>query len=223
MQTELAKLKRQVLSLSALVENRVHQAVKSLHARDGQLAREVIDGDWEIDELEVEVEEECLKILALYQPVAGDLRFIAALFKINSDLERIGDLAVNIARKAIAFAGQTEFRFPFDMLALSRETESMLRDSLDCLVSLDADLARRICARDQEINRMKRAFRDQVEDQIRQNPNQLSLLLKLLGAVRNLERVADLATNIAEDVVYLVEGTIIRHQGEAAQGPPTEA
>ena len=222
MQTEIAKLKRKVLSLSALVENRIHQAVKSLHARDGQLAREVIDGDWEIDELEVEVEEECLKILALHQPVAGDLRFIAALFKINSDLERIGDLAVNIARKAIPFAGQTEFRFPFDMLALSRQTESMLRDSLDCLVSLDADLARQICARDQEINRMKRAFRDQVEDQIRQHPHQLSLLLKLLGAVRNLERVADLATNIAEDVVYLVEGTIIRHQGEAAQGPPTD-
>ena len=121
MQTEIAKLKRKVLSLSALVENRIHQAVKSLHARDGDLAREVIEGDWEIDDLEVEVEEECLKILALYQPVAGDLRFIAALFKINSDLERIGDLAVNIARKSLAFAGQTEFRFPFDMLALSRK------------------------------------------------------------------------------------------------------
>ena len=97
----------------------------------------------------------------------------------------------------------------------------MLRDSLDCLVSLDATLARQISA-DQQINRMKRVFRDQVEDQIRRNPDQLTLLLKLLGAVRNLERVADLATNIAEDVVYLVEGTIIRHQGEAAQGPPSE-
>lgn len=223
MQTELAKLKRKVLSLSALVENRVHQAVKSLHDRDGAIAQDVIDGDWEIDDLEVEVEEECLKILALYQPVASDLRFIVALFKINSDLERIGDLAVNIARKALAFAGKTEFRFPFDMLALSRDAEGMLRDSLDCLVSLDATLARQICARDEDINRMKRAFRDLVEQQIHVHPEQLALLLKLLGAVRNLERVADLATNIAEDVVYLVEGAIIRHQVDPAPGRPREA
>jgi phosphate transport system protein len=222
MQTELARLKRKVLSLSALVENRVHQAVKSLHERDGALAQEVIDGDWEIDDLEVEVEEECLKILALYQPVASDLRFIVALFKINNDLERIGDLAVNIARKALALAGKTEFRFPFDMLALSRDAEGMLRDSLDCLVSLDVALARQICARDEDINRMKRAFRDLVEQQIRVQPEQLALLLKLLGAVRNLERVADLATNIAEDVVYLVEGAIIRHQVDPAPGRPRE-
>ena len=112
MQVEIDKIKRMVLALSALVENRLHQAVKALHKRDAELAQHVIDGDNEIDDAEVEVEEECLKTLALHQPVASDLRYIVAVLKITNDLERIGDLAVNIAKKGIAFAGQTEFQFP---------------------------------------------------------------------------------------------------------------
>jgi phosphate transport system protein len=199
LQLEIERLKRKLLALSALVEHRIHEAVRALHTRDGTLARGVIDGDSEIDQAEVEVEEECLKILALYQPVASDLRFI-------------GDLAVNIARKALAFAGQTEFQFPFDLVAMSRKTEAMLHDALDCLVHLNADQARAVCERDREINDMKRNLREQAEREMRERPPQIPLLLRLLGACRNLERVADQAANIAEDVVYLVHGEIIRHQ-----------
>ncbi|MCU0959854.1 MAG: phosphate signaling complex protein PhoU [Pirellulaceae bacterium] len=212
LQLEIERLKRKLLALSALVEHRIHEAVRALHTRDGTLARGVIDGDSEIDQAEVEVEEECLKILALYQPVASDLRFIVAVLKINHDLERIGDLAVNIARKALAFAGQTEFQFPFDLVAMSRKTEAMLHDALDCLVHLNADQARAVCERDREINDMKRNLREQAEREMRERPPQIPLLLRLLGACRNLERVADQAANIAEDVVYLVHGEIIRHQ-----------
>jgi phosphate transport system protein len=216
LQHELERLKRKLLSLSALVEHRIHEAVRALHARDGKMAREVIEGDTEIDQIEVEVEEECLKVLALYQPVASDLRFIVSVLKINNDLERIGDLAVNIARKALAFAGQTEFQFPCDLTEISQKTEAMLRDSLDCLVHLDTSLARQVCARDCEVNELKRVIRERTEQEIRQHPEHVVLLLKLLGACRNLERVADQAANIAEDVVYLVDGEIIRHQPESA-------
>lgn len=215
MQLEIEKIKRMVLSLSAVVENRLHQAVKSLHARDADLAQVVIAGDQEVDQAEVEVEEECLKMLALYQPVASDLRYIVAVLKITNDLERIGDMAVNIAKKALAFAAQTEFQFPFDLWGMSRESQAMLRNSLDCLVNLDTDLARKVCLQDSEINHMKRAIRLRAEMEIQANPHDVRLLLKLIGASRNLERVADLATNIAEDVVYMVEGVIIRHRTEA--------
>jgi len=213
-QVEIDHIKRMILALSALVENRLHRAVKALHARDADLAREVIEGDAEIDDAEVEVEEECLKILALHQPVAGDLRYLVAVLKITTDLERIGDLAVNIAKKSLAFTGQTEFQFPFDLVGISRETQAMLRDSLDCLVNLDAQLARRVCLRDAAVNQMKRAIRLRAEEEIKANPHNVRLMLKLIGAGRNLERVADLATNIAEDVVYMVDGQIIRHRSE---------
>lgn len=214
MQRELDTIKRMVLALSALVENRFQQAVKALHARDEPAARKVIAGDWEVDNAEVEVEEVCLKILALHQPVARDLRFIVAVLKITNDLERVGDLAVNLSRKALALAGQTEFQFPFDLAEMSREAESMLRDSLDCLANLDTAQARQVCLRDSHMNRMKQAINSRAEEEIRRRPEQVRLLLKLLGACRNLERVADLATNIAEDVVYMVDGQIIRHRSE---------
>ena len=214
MQLEIDKIKRMVLGLSALVEERLRQAVKSLHARDADMARAVIGGDGDIDDMEVEVEEECLKTLALHQPVARDLRYIVAVLKITNDLERIGDLAVNIARKAIAFTGQTQFQFPFDLAEISRESQAMLRNSLDSLVNLDPALAREVCARDPEVNKLKRAIRVRAEEVIRAHPDKVGLLLKLVAAARNLERVADLATNIAEDVVYMVDGHIIRHRSE---------
>jgi len=212
LQREIQKLKRKVLSLSAIVEQRVHQAVKAVEQRDAALAELVIDGDSQVDRAEVEVEEECLKILALHQPVAADLRLIVAVLKINNDLERIGDLAVNIARKAVAFASeQTVTEIPFDLAGMSEKTKAMLRDSLDSLVNLDAGLARRVCARDQEVNQQKRDIRLQVEELVRIHPDRATPLLKLQAASRNLERIADLATNIAEDVIYMVEGEIARH------------
>ena len=175
------------------------------------MAREVRQRDADVDQREVEVEEECLKILALYQPVAVDLRFIVSALKINNDLERIGDLAVNIARKARALAAVPPVAIPFDLAGMSEKTQAMLRDSLDAMVNLDAKLASEVCGRDDEIDRMKRDIRRQVEEMIAADPAQTKVLLRLLAVSRNLERIADLATNIAEDVIYMVDGKIIRH------------
>jgi len=208
---EIDNLKRKILSLSAVVEEQVRQAAKAVQERDAQLAKEVISGDIDIDEAEVEIEEDCLKILALYQPVAGDLRFLVAVLKINNDLERIGDLAVNIARKAAALASQLPMTVPFDLAAMVERTQAMLRDSLDALVNLDTSLANRVCASDDEVDKMKRAARLKIEEMIKIEPDRVAYLLKLLAAARNMERIADLTTNIAEDVIYMVDGKIVRH------------
>jgi phosphate transport system protein len=209
---EIEGLKKRLLELCAVVDEQVHLAVRSLLKRDEQLAAKVCDRDAVVDQREVEVEEECLKILALYQPVAVDLRFVVAVLKINNDLERIGDLAVNIARKARALATTSPVPMPFDLEAMSAKTQAMLRDSLDAMVNLDAKLAIEVCGRDDEIDGMKREARHRVEEMIDDNPANTKVLLKLLAVSRNLERIADLATNIAEDVVYMVDGQSIRHQ-----------
>jgi phosphate transport system protein len=170
----------------------------------------------DIDHLEVEVEEECLKTLALHQPVASDLRLIVAALKINSDLERIGDLAVNIARKAVAFASLGPMEIPFDLAGMWEKTQRMLRDSLDALVNLNPAMATSVCARDNEVDQMKRQIRRTAEEMMQRDPAKVPALLTLLAVSRNLERVADHATNIAEDVIYMAEGRIIRHgAGEA--------
>jgi phosphate transport system protein len=212
LQREIDKLKRRLLSLCAIVGEQVEMAMRALLERDAELAREVRKRDLEVDEREVEIEEECLKTLALYQPVAVDLRFIVSALKINNDLERIGDLAVNIARKARAFACHEPMGIPFDLAGMSEKTQAMLSDSLDALVNLDVKLAGEVCGRDDEIDRMKRDVRRQVEAMIAASPEHTSVLLRLLAVSRNLERIADLATNIAEDVIYMVNGKIIRHQ-----------
>jgi phosphate transport system protein len=211
-QREIDSLKRQLLSLCAIVDEQVQMATRALMDRDEQLARDVCQRDSDVDQREVEVEEECLKILALYQPVAVDLRFIVSALKINNDLERIGDLAVNLARKARALAAAPTVAIPFDLGGMSEKTQAMLRDSLDAMVNMDAKLASEVCGRDDEIDRMKGDIRRQVEKTIAANPAQTNILLRLLGVSRNLERIADLATNIAEDVIYMVDGKIIRHQ-----------
>jgi phosphate transport system protein len=209
---EIDKLKRGLLSLCAVVGEQVQMAMRALLERDQELAADVRQRDRDVDQREVEVEEECLKILALHQPVAADLRFIVAVLKINNDLERIGDLAVNIARKARALAARPPMRFPFDLAGMSEKTQAMLRDSLDALVNFDAKLANEVCGRDDEIDGMKRDVRRQVEAMIAADPEQTRPLLRILAVSRNLERIADLATNIAEDVIYMVNGKIIRHQ-----------
>ena len=216
---EIDKLKIKLLSLSAIIEDQVRRSVKSIEQRDKQLAIEVIHGDTEVDRAEVEIEEDCLKILALHQPVAVDLRFIVAVLKINNDLERIGDLAVNIARKVAMLASQPSLTVPFDLVEMSEESQAMLRDSLDSLVNLDTSLALDVCERDDRVDQMKRDIRHQIEDMLRNTPEHISLLLKLLAASRNIERIADLATNIAEDVIYMVEGKIIRHCSEGGRFP----
>jgi phosphate transport system protein len=211
LQREIERLKRQLLSLCALVEEQVQSAVRALLDRDGEMAEHVEKRDVEIDHREVEVEEECLKTLALHQPVAGDLRLLVAALKINSDLERIGDLAVNIARKAVAFASQTPMEMPFDLAGMWERTQSMLHDSLEALVNLNPALANNVCARDNEVDQMKHQIRQKAEEMMQRDPAKVPVLLTLLAVSRNLERVADHATNIAEDVIYMAEGRIIRH------------
>ncbi len=211
LQRAIDQVKKNILALCGIVEEQVQDSVRALLARDVELAQSVERRDEEIDRREVEVEEECMKILALHQPVAIDLRLIVSALKINNDLERIGDLAVNIARKAVAFAAEPSMEIAFDVAGMWEKTQSMLRDSIDSLVNLNGALAGEVCVRDDEVDRIKREIRKGVEEQIRRQPERVRPLLRLLAVSRNLERIADCATNIAEDVIYMAEGRIIRH------------
>lgn len=212
LQKELQKLKKRILTLGTMVEEHVRMAIQAVQTRDATLAMKVIDSDSEIDESEVEVEEECLKLLALHQPVAVDLRFLAAVIKINNDLERIGDQAVNIAQRVATIAKRNPITVPFDYQLMGEKTETMLRESLDALVNLDADLAYKVCLKDDEVDDMNRKIYDKVKDAIRSQPERVGDLINLLLVSRHLERIADLATNIAEEVIYMVEGEISRHK-----------
>ena len=212
LQREVAALKKRILSLCAIVESQVEKAVHAVVERDELLAAEVRHTDDEIDQREIEVEEECLKILALHQPVAVDLRMIIAILKINNDLERMGDLAVNIARKARVLAAETPLEVRFDLAEMCTKTQAMVHDSIDALVNLDTRLAQSVCDRDDEVDRMKCEGRLEIQEAIRRQPERTDAFLRLLGALRNLERIADCATNIAEDVIYVAEGTIVRHR-----------
>ncbi|SYZ72850.1 Phosphate-specific transport system accessory protein PhoU [Candidatus Zixiibacteriota bacterium] len=214
LQREIDKLKKKILALSAVVEESVNHAVRSISARDLRLADKVMDGDKEIDQMEVDVEEECLKILALDQPVAIDLRFIIAVLKINNDLERIGDLAANIAERAAFLATKEPVDIPFDFPGMSQLSESMLRRSLDALVNLDAKLAYEVINSDDAVDEMHREMYSRIQEEIVKRPEKLDCLINLLAVSRQLERIADHATNIAEDVIYMIEGEIVRHQAE---------
>ena len=214
LQKEIENLKKDVLSLGADVEENVHKAVQSLRKRDSSLAEEIIAADYYIDRREVGLEEECLKILALHQPVAIDLRFVIAVLKINNDLERIGDLAVNIAERAVFLTSEPPIDIPFDFPGMSEKTKIMLKNSLDALVNMDAKLARAVCAADDEVDAINRKMYGQVQDGIRKKIEQMESLIHYLGVARHLERIADHATNIAEDVIYMVDGEIVRHKTE---------
>lgn len=214
LQLEIDKLKSQLLTLSALVEECVDKAVLAATRVDEAMAKEVIRTDQRIDEMEVELEEECLKVLALHQPVARDLRVIIAVLKMNNDLERIGDLAVNIAKRV---------RHLKNGLQLSKETLSsmtntvrtMLRTSLDSLVDLDIDLATKVLSLDDQVDELNRKnFKEAIKTMMA-NPDQVDGIMGSLTVSRNLERIADCATNIAEDVIYLISGEIIRHHYDA--------
>ncbi len=218
MQREIEYLKKKILTLSAIVEETVHQAVKSISDRDLKLAQRVMEADPEIDKMEVAVEEECLKILALNQPVAIDLRFIIAVLKIDNDLERIGDLASNIAERAAFLATKEKIDIPFDFAGMSQLSESMLHKSLDSLVNLDSKLAYQVINTDDIVDEMHREMYSRIQEQILKSPEQLDCLINLLAVSRQLERIADHATNIAEDVIYMIEGEIVRHKAEGIYG-----
>ncbi|MEA1996458.1 MAG: phosphate signaling complex protein PhoU [Gemmatimonadota bacterium] len=213
LQKEVEKLKKKMLFVSALVEENVNRAVIAVQERDEELAGKAIDADIEIDDMEIEVEEDCLKILALHQPVAVDLRFIVAVMKINNDLERIGDLAANIAERAEFLATKRLNDIPFDFTGMSGKAQEMLRKSLDALVNMDSGLAREVLPLDDEVDSMNREMFELVKESVRSRKGDIELLLNLLMISRHLERIADHATNIAEDVIYMVEGEIVRHKG----------
>lgn len=212
MERAIEGLKKLILSVGALVEESVHQAVKALEDRSKELAEKVIKQDIEIDHMEVEVEEECLKILALHQPVAVDLRFIIAVLKINTELERVGDLSVNIAGRAVFLADKKGIEIPFDLPAMSDTAQQMLKWSIDSLVNMDAELARTVLYMDDEIDNINRNMYTRVKELIKQSPDETDVLIQYLSVSRYIERIADQVTNIAEDVVYMVEGKIVRHR-----------
>jgi phosphate transport system protein len=222
LQKEIDQLKRKFLALSTLVEESLQRAVKAVETRDGKLAQAVIENDVIIDHQEIEVEEDVLKILALHQPVAVDLRFLVALLKTNSDLERIGDLAVNIAERACFLATQPRIAAPFDFATMARKAQAMLTQALNAFVNLDAASARDVLPKDDEVDEINRQMYDLVKAEILKHPDVINCLIHMLSISRHLERVADHATNIAEDVVYMIEGAIVRHNAETFRAPGCE-
>jgi phosphate transport system protein len=211
-QRQVDILKQKILYVGTLVEESIAKAIAALINRDAKLGEKVIEADNVIDRMEVEVEEECLKVLALYQPVAADLRFVVAVLKINNDLERMGDLAQNIAKRAVYLAKADPLDLPIDFRSMAAKAQSMVKQSLDALVNSDSMLARLVRSEDDEVDQARQRFRQQILEAIRKRPEKVEHLLKLNSVSKHLERLADMATNVAEDVIYMVEGEIVRHQ-----------
>lgn len=212
LQREVDKLKNKIIALAATVEKTVQEAVVAVNTRNTGLARQIIDGDAAIDQTEVDIEEDCLKLLALYQPVATDLRFIIAAMKINNDIERVGDLAVNIAERALSLCEQPPIKESFDFAQMNRKALAMFRGSLDALMHQDVQRAHQVRALDDEVDALNREMYDKIRAALHKSPEQVDALLNYSSVSRLLERIADGATNIAEDVIYLVEGAIVRHK-----------
>jgi phosphate transport system protein len=217
LERDLDNLQRDLLTLAASVEEAIHKAIRALQDREVRLAQQVIAGDTYIDQEENHVEEECLKILALHQPVAVDLRRIAVALKINTDLERMADLAEDIAERAIQLAQPPFIPIPEKLQRMTDLTTLMVRQSLDAFVNLDSHQARIVCRLDDEVDHFNSEIIQGLIDTMRGSTEMIVPGLSLFSATRHLERIADHATNIAEDVVYLVEGEIVRHRPEAVQ------
>jgi phosphate transport system protein len=219
LQREIEKLKKKVLALSAVVEENLRASITALEDRDVAQAMRVIATDAQVDEAEVDVEEECLKLLALYQPVAVDLRFLVAVIKIDNELERIGDLAANIAERAASLADLPPVGVPVGMRVMFERVEDILEMALDALVNSDAVVARDVLAADDAIDDLYGELLGQLKELIREHLDQLDAIVLLFNVARYLERLADHATNIGEDVIYMVEGEIRRHT--APDVPPS--
>src|SRR5260370_21510469 len=215
LERDLENLQRDILALAASVEEAIHKAIRSLQDRDVELAKEVIHGDDQIDEEENAIEEECLKMLALHQPVASDLRRVAACLMINTDLERMADLAEDIAERAIDLSKPPLLPIPEKLQRMTDLTTLMVRQSLDPFVNLDTRLARTICRLDDEVDRYNKDIIDELIRAMQEKPSMVEPGLSLFSATRHLERIADHATNIAEEVIYLAEGEIVRHRPTA--------
>ena len=211
LQRAIDGLMEQLIGLSAKVEESVKRAVQSVEESDEELARRVIKEDRIIDQKEIDIEEECLKILALHQPVAIDLRFLIAVLKINNDLERIGDLAQNISKHSIRILEKPMLEKPFHFQEIYRHVRSMLKKSLDSIVNMDADAAHEVLKEDDEVDRLHRQMAREAVRKVEKEADKADTLIHYMHIARHLERIADHATNIAEDIIYLIKGEIVRH------------
>jgi phosphate transport system protein len=216
---ELDKVKKRILFLGSAVENNLFKAIRALQNNDVELAQEVKESDLEIDKTEVSLEDQCLEVLALHQPVAGDLRFVVTVLKINIDLERIGDLAAKIADKVLLLSfsqkriySHKDHSYIFDKLDdMFTSTTWMLNKCLDAFAQENVDLAFKVIMADDEVDKSKNMIRSLLEETIQKDPKKNSYLGMLLSVSRSMERIADHATNISEDIIYMLEGKIVRH------------
>jgi phosphate transport system protein len=212
LQRDIESLNHQLLTISSMVEEMIDKATQALSERKFNLVDQVVASDEFVDEHEVHVEEECLKILALHQPVAVDLRRIATVMKVNNDLERIADLAVSIAQRAQALDEYPAFKIPDQVPRMVVLATQMVRGAMDAFVNMDPAAAGRIIAMDSNVDQHNRDIIAALQTVMQQRPELVAAGLHCFSAVRHIERIADHATNIAEDVVYLVEGDIVRHK-----------
>jgi len=211
---ELEELKSKLLVMSGLVESAVYRSIRAVVQKDRKLAEEVLQNESRVNQMEIEIDNQAINLLALHQPMAGDLRLITAALKINTDLERIGDLAVNIARQALDLLGEPVARPLVDIPHIGSLVQSMMRTALDAFVAKDADLARRVLASDDAVDDLRTAFMRDLVAVMQSEPEKIPHSLSLLFVVRNLERIADHSTNIAEDVLFYVKGIEVRHNTE---------
>ncbi len=214
---DLQALKQRLLTMGALVEERAHSAIGALIHRRLDEAEMIIRSDKEVNDLQIEIDDRCLKLLALQQPMAKDLRLITSAMKINADLERIGDQAVNIAENTIKLLPQPPLKPLIDIPRMADIAEKMTRDSLDAFVKKDAELARSVLGRDDEVDSLKDQVFRELLTYMMADPGTIQRALALILISRNVERIADHATNIAEDVIFLVEAKDVRHGREAEE------
>ena len=208
---ELEALKDRVLRMGSLVEDAIRRSVRSLVERDRDLAISVIDGDAIVNAHDVEIEEDCIRFLALWQPTGSNLRFITTAIKIITDLERMGDLAVDISERSVELLDEPQLKPYIDIPRMAEASQKMLKDSLDSFVARDADLAMKVCEADDFVDNLNQQIFNELLVYMLQDPKNISRAVRLTYVAKYLERVGDHATNIAEMVVYLVKGKVIRH------------
>lgn len=208
---EIEQLKRSILILGSMVEGALRHAIEAVNDNDVSKAEAIIENDKYIDRKEIQIEEECLKILALYQPVAADLRYVVACLKVNNELERIGDLGANIAQRVIAIANDSKPELSINFKAMMDVTSEMLKRALNALICMNAEQALKVIAQDDIVDDYNSKMFTELQKHIHKNPDQTEYCISLMNVSRHLERIADCATNISEDVLYMIKGEIVRH------------
>ena len=220
---EIEALKERVLKMGSLVEESIRRSIKALVDRDRQLALAVIDGDAIVNNLDVEIEEDCIRFLALWQPTGSNLRFVTTAIKIITDLERMGDLAVDICERAVELLDEPQLKPYIDIPRMAEAAQKMLKDSLDAFVARDADLALRVCQADDFVDNLNQQLFNELLMYMLRDPKNIGRAVRLTYIAKDLERIADHATNIAEMVVYQAKGKMIRHMACEVRKTGSEA